>query len=48
MAADPVCGMIVDEKTTKYSSLYKGKNVYFYRDACKNSFDSDPSSKSYK
>lgn len=47
MAADPVCGMIVDEKTTKYSSLYKGKNVYFCRDACKNSFDSDPSKYGY-
>jgi len=47
MAADPVCGMTVDEKTTKYSSLYKVKNVYFCRDACKNSFDSDPSKYGY-
>jgi len=47
MATDPVCGMTVDEKTTKYSSLYKGKNVYFCREACKNSFDSDPSKYGY-
>ncbi|HET6590706.1 MAG TPA: YHS domain-containing protein [Candidatus Nitrosocosmicus sp.] len=43
MATDPVCGMTVDEKTTKHSSQYDGKNVYFCREACKNSFDSNPS-----
>ncbi len=42
-ATDLVCEMTVDEKTTKYASHYNGKNVYFRREACKNSFDSDPS-----
>jgi Cu+-exporting ATPase len=43
MATDPVCGMTVDEKTTKYASHYNGKNIYFCRESCKNSFDSNPS-----
>jgi YHS domain-containing protein len=47
MATDPVCGMAVDEKTTKYTSHYNGKNIYFCREACKNSFDSDPSKYGY-
>jgi YHS domain-containing protein len=47
MATDPVCGMNVDEKTAKYSSEYNGKQVYFCREACKNSFDIDPSKYRY-
>ncbi|HYF99103.1 MAG TPA: YHS domain-containing protein [Candidatus Saccharimonadales bacterium] len=43
MTTDPVCGMTVDEITTNYSSQHNGKNIYFYREACKNSLDSDPS-----
>ena len=30
MATDPLCGMTVDEKTTKYASHYNGKNIYFF------------------
>ena len=47
MATYPVCGMTVDEKTTKYSTQHNGKDVYFCREACKNSFDSDPSKYGY-
>ena len=34
MSKDPVCGMMVDEKTAKYKSEYKGKTIEeYYRDA---------------
>ncbi|MEM3056116.1 MAG: YHS domain-containing protein, partial [Candidatus Bathyarchaeia archaeon] len=29
MARDPVCGMEVDEKTTRYKSTYEGETYYF-------------------
>jgi YHS domain-containing protein len=29
MAIDPVCKMVVDEKTAKLKSEYKGKTYYF-------------------
>ena len=30
MATDPVCGMTVDEKTTKYSSLYIKEKMFIF------------------
>ena len=42
MQKDPVCGMSVDEKKTKFNSNYEGKNVYFCSSNCKTSFDKDP------
>jgi len=43
MAKDLVCGMIVDEKKTKFKSDYKGKTYYFCSSACKSTFDKNPS-----
>jgi YHS domain-containing protein len=45
---DPVCGMIVDEKKTRFTSMYEGKSVYFCSNVCKTSFDKDPRSYSHK
>jgi L-lactate dehydrogenase len=42
MNKDPVCGMKIDEKHTKYKTLYKGKNYYFCSQRCKNSFNENP------
>ena len=42
MAIDPICGMIVDEKTAKFKSDYKGKTYYFCAPGCKKKFDADP------
>lgn len=42
MSRDPVCGMQVDEKKTKYVSTYKGKSYYFCCSACKKAFDLAP------
>ncbi len=42
MAKDPVCGMTVDEKTTKWVSEYQGKKYYFCNNSCKASFDKNP------
>jgi Cu+-exporting ATPase len=42
MAKDPVCGMMVDEKTAKYKSDYKGKTIYFCAASCKATFDKNP------
>jgi YHS domain-containing protein len=39
MIKDPVCGMNVDEKTTKFKSEHKGKTYYFCSQACKTSLD---------
>jgi YHS domain-containing protein len=44
MAVDPVCKMMVDEKTAVYVSEYSGKNYYFCASGCKHSFDKDPES----
>jgi transcriptional regulator GlxA family with amidase domain len=40
-AEDPICGMIVDEKTSPFS-VYKGKTYYFCSGAEKTSFDKHP------
>lgn len=42
MAIDPVCKMMVDEKTATWTSEYKGKMYYFCAPGCKASFDKDP------
>jgi YHS domain-containing protein len=39
MAKDPVCNMMVDEKTAKYKSDYEGKTYYFCAASCKSTFD---------
>lgn len=42
MAKDPVCGMVVDEKTAKWKATYKGKTYYFCCQGCKVAFEADP------
>jgi YHS domain-containing protein len=44
MAKDPVCGMMVDEKTAAGKSEYQGKTYYFCATLCKKKFDADPAS----
>jgi len=39
---DPVCGMLVDEKTAKLKSDHDGHTFYFCSAACKTAFDKDP------
>jgi YHS domain-containing protein len=42
MAKDPVCGMMVDEKTAKLKTDYMGKTFYFCNASCKTTFDKNP------
>jgi len=42
MSRDPACGMMVDEKKTKFTSNRGGKTIYFCSSACKASFDKNP------
>jgi len=42
MAIDPVCKMVVDEKTAKWKSEYKGEIYYFCAPGCKKRFDDNP------
>ena len=42
MAKDPVCGMMVDEKTAKFKSEHMGKTYYFCNQTCKTTFDKNP------
>jgi len=42
MARDPVCGMMVDEKKTKYVFEYKLRRYYFCSEACRDLFKSNP------
>ena len=42
MAKDPVCGMMVDEKTAKIKSQCRDKTYYFCAPACKIAFDKNP------
>jgi YHS domain-containing protein len=48
MAKDPVCGMMVDEKTAAGKSEYQGKTYYFCAVACKTKFDANPGSYLHK
>jgi YHS domain-containing protein len=43
MVKDPVCGMMVDERTAKFKSQRGGKTYYFCTQACKTAFDKNPS-----
>ena len=42
MAKDPVCGMMVDEKTAKFKTEHMGKTYYFCNQTCKTTFDKNP------
>jgi YHS domain-containing protein len=42
MAKDPVCNMMVDEKTAKFKSDYQGNTYYFCAASCKTTFDKNP------
>lgn len=42
MVIDLVCGMEVDEKTTKYKTEYMGKTFYFCSPGCKTAFEKNP------
>jgi len=41
MMKDPVCGMMVDEKTATFKSEHEGQPFYFCSDTCKKKFDGD-------
>jgi len=42
-AKDPVCGMMVEIATARYTSQHAGQAVYFCSAGCKRSFDKEPS-----
>jgi Cu+-exporting ATPase len=42
MVKDPVCGMMIDEKTAAGKSEYQGQTYYFCAHACKVKFDENP------
>jgi len=42
MEKDPVCGMMVDSKRTKFTSIHDGHTFYFCSASCKATFDKDP------
>ncbi len=42
MVRDPVCGMMVDEKTAPAKVEYKGQTYYFCAPGCKAAFEKDP------
>ncbi len=39
---DPVCGMTVDPRTSRYHSQHDGIDVWFCAAGCKAAFDADP------
>lgn len=39
---DPVCGMLLDDKTAPESSTYEGTTYYFCSTSCKEAFDLNP------
>jgi Cu+-exporting ATPase len=39
MFKDPVCNMMVDEKTAKYVSEIEGERIYFCSATCKSEFE---------
>ncbi|MCI0618028.1 XdhC family protein, partial [bacterium] len=43
-AIDPICGMTVDLKTSKYSSNYESKTYFFCCLRCKETFEKAPAS----
>jgi P-type Cu+ transporter len=42
MQKDPVCGMMVDERTAQPKSVHDGRTFYFCSSGCKAAFDKDP------
>jgi YHS domain-containing protein len=42
MVKDPVCGMMIDEKTAAGQSEYEGTAYYFCAAICKRKFDENP------
>jgi YHS domain-containing protein len=47
MFKDPVCKMMVDEKTAKHISEMDGKRIYLCSSVCKTRFDADPKKYGY-
>jgi xanthine dehydrogenase accessory factor len=41
-ARDPVCGMMVEIKTARYVSHFKGETYYFCAKSCQRSFEAEP------
>jgi len=42
MAKDPICGMLVDEKTVRFKAIYKNKTYYFCSAGCLETFKRNP------
>jgi YHS domain-containing protein len=42
MVKDPVCGMMIDEKTAAGHSEHAGTTYYFCAPVCKRKFDENP------
>jgi Cu+-exporting ATPase len=42
MAIDPVCGMEVDEKTTRERATYEGQTYFFCSNDCRDEFQASP------
>ncbi len=42
MPKDPICNMEVNEKKTKWKSVYEGQTYYFCCPVCKEEFESNP------
>jgi YHS domain-containing protein len=42
MVKDPVCGMMIDEKTAAGRSEFNGTTYYFCAPICKQKFDQNP------
>ncbi len=40
---DPVCGMVIDDKSAVGSAQYQGQTYYFCSTDCKSEFDANPS-----
>jgi YHS domain-containing protein len=47
MFKDPVCNMMVDEKTAKHVSEVRGRKVYLCSAGCKSQFESNPGKYGY-
>ena len=42
MATDPVCGMEVDSEKAPASAIYRGAELFFCAEGCKDRFKLDP------
>ena len=42
MVTDPVCGMKVDDKRSKYQTQFAGTKYSFCSENCKKEFEADP------